>query len=59
MRLSHAPNIVNSFKKWSGTHPGVRNDGNRLGPARPIVLIDPLAYGPNEPPAIVSARETA
>jgi len=59
MYTSHTPAAANGFKKWSSDHPKRSNDDNQLGPARPIVLTDPLTYGPNKPPVTVSATEDA
>ena len=39
----------NGFKKWSTDHADIR----RPGGTNPIILTDPLTYGPNKPEVIV------
>ena len=45
----------NGFKKWSTDHA----DNRRPGETNPIILTDPLTYGPNKPEVIVVRTGTA
>ena len=51
MYISNNPSVVNGFKRWSVDH---LERGENTGPAatNPIILTDPLVYGPNKPPVI-------
>jgi hypothetical protein len=56
MHTSHTAKIVEGFKKWSNDHPKRSNGNHQLGSTHPpVVLNDPLTYGPDKPPAIVTA----
>jgi hypothetical protein len=56
MHTSHTAKIVDGFKKWSSDHAKRSNDNRQLGSIHPpVALNDALIYGPDKPPAIVTA----
>ena len=51
MNNSSVATPENSFKKWSTDHS--EHDNRRPAGTNPIILTDPLTYGPNKPEVIV------